>query len=310
MGTFARTVQDADSSALFAERIDTLMLNVGLRCDQACTHCHQSSSPLRTEVMSRDVMEAVAAVAGEVRPRLIDITGGAPELNPDIRYLLSLLCDAGHPVRMRTNLTALLAPEATGLVRLLADLKVSLLASFSGTTPGEIAPLRGDVFDRSLAALRLLGSVGYGREPGLRLEIAVNPPDDTLPEPQCVVQERFRTRLTDGLGVAFNDVLVITNVAVGRFRERLDQSGRLYSYTRQLRDAFNPETLPRLACRTCLEIAWDGTLWDCDFNLGRGIGLSEGLPTHVSRFDASLLARRPVRFAEHCFACTAMGGSG
>jgi radical SAM/Cys-rich protein len=310
MSAFARIVENADSSALFAKRIDTLMLNVGLRCDQTCTHCHQSSSPLRGEVMSRDIMESAAAVADEVRPQLVDITGGAPELNPDIRYLLTLLRDASHPVRLRTNLTALLAPEAAGLIDLLADREVSVLASLSGTTRREITPQRGDVFDRSLAALRLLGEVGYGRNPRLRLDIAVNPTDDTLPEPQCVVQERFRTRLTDGLGIPFNDALMITNMPVGRFRDRLDRSGRLDAYARELRDSFNPETLAHLACRTCLEIAWDGTLWDCDFNLGCGVGLAEGLPTHVSQFDAALLARRPVRFAEHCFACTAMAGSG
>ncbi|MDZ4168251.1 MAG: DUF3641 domain-containing protein [Coriobacteriia bacterium] len=310
MSAFVRTVQDADSSALNADRIDTLMLNVGLRCDQSCAHCHQSSSPQRTEAMPRDIMDASAAVADEVRPLLVDITGGAPELNPDIRYLLHLLRDAGHPVRLRTNLTALLSPEAEGLVELLAHREVAVLASVAGTTPHETAPLRGDVFDRSLVALRQLSEAGYGRDPRLRLDIAVNPPSDTLPEPPLAVEDRFRDELTGRLGIPFDDVLVITNTPVGRFRELLDRSGRLGSYAQELRDAFNPQTLPLLACRTCLVIAWDGTLWDCDFNLGRGVALTPGLPMHVAQFDGSLLARRPVHFAEHCFACTASAGSG
>jgi radical SAM/Cys-rich protein len=260
--------------------------------------------------MTRDIMDASAAVAAEVRPLLVDITGGAPELNPDIRYLLSLLRDAGHRVRLRTNLTALLSPEAEGLVDLLARREVAVLASLPATTPHETAPQRGDVFARSLAALRRLSEAGYGRDPRLRLDIAVNPPSDTLPEPQRVVEERFRAELTGRLGIPFDDALVITNTPVGRFRELLDRNGRLGAYSRELRDAFNPQTLPLLACRSCLVIAWDGTLWDCDFNLGRGVGLTPGLPMHVSQFDASLLARRPVHFAEHCFACTASAGSG
>lgn len=286
------------------------MLNVGLRCDQRCAHCHQSSSPQRTEVMPRDIMDAATAVAAEVRPLLIDITGGAPELNPDIRYLLSLLTDAGHPVRLRTNLTALLSPEAEGLVELLARREVAVLASFPGTTAAETAPQRGEVFDRSLVALRRLSAAGYGRDPRLRLDIAVNPPSDALPEPQRMVEARFREELTGRLGIPFDGTLVITNTPVGRFREHLDRNGGLESYSRGLRDAFNPQTLPLLACRTCLVIAWDGTLWDCDFNLGRGVGLSPGLPMHVSQFDSALLARRRVHFAEHCFACTASSGSG
>lgn len=310
MSAFARTIQDADSSALRADRIDTLMLNVGLRCDQCCAHCHQSSSPQRTETMSRDIMDACAAVADEVRPLLVDITGGAPELNPDIRYLLSLLRDAGHAVRLRTNLTALLSPEAEGLMDLLALREVAVLASVPGTSPHETAPQRGDVFQRSLVALRRLSEAGYGRDPRLRLDIAVNPPSDTLPEPQRVVEDRFREELTGRLGIPFDDALVITNMAVGRFRDSLDRRGELDSYARRLRDAFNPQTLSLLACRTCLVVAWDGTLWDCDFNLGHGVGLTPGLPMHVSEFDSSVLARRPVHFAEHCFACTASAGSG
>lgn len=310
MSAFVRTVQEADSSALRADRIDTLMLNVGLRCDQCCAHCHQSSSPQRTETMSRDIMDAAAAVADEVRPLLVDITGGAPELNPDIRYLLSLLRDADHSVRLRTNLTALLSPEAEGLMDLLARREVAVLASVPGTSAHETTPQRGDVFDRSLLALRRLSEAGYGRDPRLRLDIAVNPPSDTLPEPRRVVEDRFRAQLTGRLGIPFNDALVITNIAVGRFRDSLDRRGELDSYARRLRDAFNPQTLRLLACRTCLVVAWDGTLWDCDFNLGRGVGLTPGLPMHISEFDSSLLARRPVHFAEHCFACTASAGSG
>lgn len=310
MSAFARAVHHSDPSALRAVRIDTLMVNVGLRCDQACTHCHQSCSPQRTELMSTDVMDLVVSVADDVRPRLVDITGGAPELNPDIRHLLARLHGSGHPIRLRTNLTALLTPEADGLVATLADLEVSILASFPGITDDEFAAERGRGFAQALAALQRLSEAGYGRDRGLRLDLAVNRRADESALPDSAIEERFRHELTGRLGIPFDDVVVITNVPVGRFRERLEREHSLDAYILGLRDSFNPDTLPHLACRTCIDIAWDGTLWDCDFNLGCGIPLADGVPRHVSQFDTSVLESRPLRFAEHCFACTASTGSG
>ncbi len=286
------------------------MVNVGLRCDQACGHCHQSSSPDRTEVMSRDVMDAVARVADQVRPALVDITGGAPELNPDIGHLIGTVRGGGHAVRLRTNLTALLSAEATGLITYLAKNEVAILASVPMTPEAEVAAGRGPVFDRCLTALRLLAEAGFGSRPGPRLDIAVNPTQDAGPISQREIEAHFREELTGVRGITFDSVLVITNVPVGRYRESLRRGSNLDSYLRELREAFNPETLTHLSCRTCIEIAWDGTLWDCDFNLGHGVGLAPGMPSHVSEFDTSVLANRPVRFAEHCFACTALAGSG
>lgn len=310
MSAFVQTVERTDPAALRALGIQTLMVNVGLRCDQACAHCHQSCSPARTEVMGRNVMDAVIAVADEVRPELVDLTGGAPELNPDIRYLLAQLSDHGHPVTLRTNLTALLTPEAEGLIDLLAGLEVTVLASFPATAPDAFATERGPVFERSLDALRALNEAGYGRLPGLRLDLAVNRRADAPALADAEIESQFRRDLTDAHGIDFNGIMVITNVPVGRFRERLEREGALASYLAELRQSFNPATLPHLACRSCIEIAWDGTLWDCDFNLGRGLTLTEDLPHDVFEFDASALETRPLRFAEHCFACTAGVGSG
>jgi radical SAM/Cys-rich protein len=310
MSAFARAVHRSDPSALRAVRIDTLMVNVGLRCDQSCAHCHQSCSPQRTELMSTEVMDLVVSVADDVRPRLVDITGGAPELNPDIRHLLARLRGSGHPVRIRSNLTALLTPAAEGLIETLADLGISVLASFPGTTDAEFAAERGHVLAQALTALRRLSDAGYGRERELQLDLAVNRRADEPAVRDSAIEERFRRELTGRLGIPFDDVVVITNVPIGRFRERLEREHSLDTYLLGLRDSFNADTLPHLACRTCIDIAWDGTLWDCDFNLGHGIPLAEGVPQHVSQFDASVLATRPLRFAEHCFACTASAGSG
>ena len=309
MNAFARAVADADPRALHATAIDTLMLNVGLRCDQACAHCHQSCSPARTELMSRDVMDAALVVADTVRPALVDITGGAPELNPHLGYLLTRLHEGGHPIRLRTNLTALLSEEAEGLVELLVQVQAGVLASLPGTSAEEVAAQRGPVFDRALEALRRLAGAGYGTQPALWLGIAVNQRADAPLDP-ATLEQRFRAQLTGGLGIPFDELVLITNVPVGRFRQQLRGESNLDGYVRELRGAFNSETLPRLACRTCIVVAWDGTLADCDFNLGSGVPLARGLPRHVSEFDASVLTTRPVRFAEHCFACAADAGSG
>lgn len=310
MTQFTHTVRHADPDALHALRIDTVMVNVGLKCDQACAHCHLSCSPLRTERMTREVMDLVVAAIDDVRPNLVDVTGGAPELNPDLRYLLARLRDAGHAVRLRTNLTALLTPEAEGLVPALAEGGISVLASLPGATPEAVAGDRGPVLERALEALRLLNGAGYGSAPHLRLDIAINRRADEALEADGAIEDRFRRDLGDRLGIRFDGVIVITNVPVGRFRERLQREGGLGTYLSGLRDSFNADTLSHLACRTCLEIAWDGTLWDCDFNLGRGLPLADGLPRHISEFDAAVLSARPLRFAEHCYACTASAGSG
>lgn len=309
MNEFARSVHAIDASALNAVRIDTLMLNIGLRCNMACAHCHQSSSPLRTETMSREIMELSADIAREVRPGVVDITGGAPELHPDLCYLIALLGDAGLQVQLRTNLTALLERGSEGLVGFLARHGVRILASLPGSTAEETAALRGDVFASSIEALRALSSAGYGNDPSLRLDLAVNPPEARLPEPG-ERDERMRRMLAEEYGLGFDEIVVLANMPIGRFRDVLGRADDLGGYQQDLRDAFNPETVRELACRYTPEIAWDGTFSDCDFNLGAGMRVADGVPADVWHFDAGALATRPIRFAAHCFACTARAGSG
>ncbi len=309
MSEFLRCVEDIDTAATHAVRIDTLMVNIGLRCNMACAHCHQSSSPGRTEAMSAEDIETVARIAADIRPRLVDITGGAPELHPGLRRLVGLLTEAGVPTQIRTNLTALLEPEAVGLIEFLARNRVRILASLPGTSAHEPSPRQGDVFERCITVLRQLLDAGYGSKEGLRLDIAVNPVGVSLPDPRSL-EERFRAELEGDLGIPFEELIAITNVPVGRMAESLRRSGELGSYRQQLRLAFNPQTVDLLACRYSLEIAWDGTLSDCDFNLGAGLRVAPGVPAHISEFDLDTLATRPIRFADHCFACTADAGSG
>jgi radical SAM/Cys-rich protein len=308
MSEFAQSVSEISVDATRAVRIDTLMINLGLRCNMACSHCHQSSSPARTETMSMPLVEQAAGIAAQIRPSLVDITGGAPELQPGLRPLITLLAEANLPTQMRTNLTALLEPDAEGLIDFLAEHRVRLLASMPSPSAGE-ASIRGDVFSACASALNKLQDAGYTRDPELRLDIAYNPLGISLPQ-HDEIEARFRGELEDDLGLHYTELVAITNMPIGRMREALRASGELGTYRQSLRDAFNPRTVEHLACRRSLEIAWDGTFSDCDFNLAAGLRVADGVPSHVSEFDLEALTTRPIRFAEHCFACTAEAGSG
>ena len=312
---FARTVAEVHSSAAAPERVETLMLNVGLRCDLACEHCHHACSPQRVEVMSRDILQAALRFAERLRPALIDVTGGEPALYPHLRELLERAHAARLSLRVRTNLVALARPGAEDLPALFAGTGARVLASLPIGAAAETTGARGHAGitgDAALAALRMLSALGYGctsEGDALALDLACNPPCGELPRPQAELEAEFRDAL-EPLGVRFDHLLNITNVPVGRLGERLRATGRASAYEARLRDAFNPATVPALECRHGLEIAWDGTLWDCDFNLAAGVRPVAGPLTLATLADdpASLASRR-IGFGPHCFACTAGAGS-
>jgi radical SAM/Cys-rich protein len=295
------------------------MLNVTLRCDLACAHCHQSCSPSRKEEMSRTTMLQALGLARLVRPALVDVTGGEPELWPHLRELVTLARGAGHAVRVRTNLVALSRPDAADLPAFLAREGVAILASLPGTTAQSVAEQRGPAtFDTSLAVLRDLAALGYGDGGELTLDLAYNPPLGEHPRPESDLAERFRKALAPE-GARFNTLRAIANVPVGRYRQRLRAEDGLDDYVAGLAAAFNPSVAAALECRHGLTVGWDGTLSDCDFNLGAGMGLAEGPRTLAEALDAlqgangsealTDLTTRRIAFAPHCFACTADAGS-
>ena len=324
---FARTVAEVDANASVPGRVETLMLNVGLRCDLACAHCHHACSPARVEVMARETLRAAISFAEELRPELVDVTGGEPVLYPHLRDLLGLARAARLPLRVRTNLVALARPEAADLPALFAHTRTRVLASLPGGSAGDIADAPGRAsatWDRAIASLSTLASLGYGRRggdagdskdgnaedgDGLTLDLAHNPAYGELPRPQAELEAEFRAALLP-FGVRFDRLLTITNVPVGRLRERLAACGCADQYSALLRDAFNPAVVPELECRRGLEIAWDGTLWDCDFNLAARLPPTAGPLTLADLADhPSALVSRRIAFGPHCFACTAGAGS-
>jgi len=298
--------------AAHPERIESLMLNVGLRCDLACAHCHHACSPTRTEVMSRDTMLDALALAKTLQPELLDITGGEPELFAHLRELVTRGRAAEFAVRVRTNLVALMAPSAAELPGFFAEHGVALLASLAGTSAAEIAEQRGgeSTWHTSIQMLLQLAGLGYGTGGDLRLDIAYNPPFGQLVRAQHEVETEFRAAL-EPLGVRFDSVLTLPNVPIGRYRERLRAGGEYADYQALLSEAFNPAVARALECRHGLEVAWDGTLWDCDFNLGAGVRPAAGPITLAEALaDPGALADRRIGFGPHCFACTVGAGSG
>lgn len=307
---FERSITAVLPEAPYAERLELLQVNLGRRCNSTCTHCHQSCSPSCTEMMDEATLAAVSRIALDIRPALVDITGGSPELHPGLPALVSRLRSAGLRTRMRTNLTALLEPEAEGLIGHLAETGVELLASMPALTAEGYAGQRGGRLDSALAVLRRLNDEGWGRPGSLRLDLAV---DSSVYGSDCApgdLTARYRTELSSGLGIDFNDLVLITTMPIGRFRTALERRGEYESYLGGLAGRFNPATVGDLSCRTAIEIAWDGTLSDCDFNLGAGLRTARGEPAHISEFDAQRLAQRRIRFASHCWACAAGDGSG
>jgi radical SAM/Cys-rich protein len=307
LSDFEQRVAQHDESALYGVDLRTIMVNVTPRCNQSCRHCHLSCSPTRAELMSEDVMSRIAEIAEETRPALVDITGGAPEFHPGLVGFIGRLTEAGHRVQIRTNLTVLAESRFTGLPALFAAHRVDLLASMPCYTDRNVRAVRGDgVRDASIEVMRRLNDLGYGVDgSGLRLYLAYNPAGATLPEAQDSLEALFRNELADRFGVEFTGLRTITNMPVGRYRDWLVGQGAYDRYVRALEMSFNPDTLPHLMCRHQVEIAWDGRLYDCDFNLAEDAPLAEA----VWDFNANALAERRIIHGAHCFGCAAGAGS-
>jgi radical SAM/Cys-rich protein len=303
---FERRVLDETGACLRAESVDTFQVNVGLRCNQACAHCHLGAGPDRPEQMSWATMRQVVDAAQRAECELVDITGGAPELHPRLREFIASLRDEGLRVQMRSNLTAMLLDQ--DLPRFLREHNVHIVGSLPCYLEENVRDQRGEgVYDRSVEAVRRLNDLGYGAE--LPLQLVYNPVGPSLPPNQEELEADYRRELRRRFGIEFSGLLTITNMPLGRFRARLRYDGEEQEYYQLLMDAFNPATLDGLMCRRQVSVAWDGTLYDCDFNLSLGWPVDHGVRPHVSAFEPGLFARRRIVTGDHCFGCTAGHGS-
>jgi len=295
---------------LFSDAIQILQINLGLRCNQSCLHCHLDSSPERKETMDWPVMEMILRAAESSCCRLVDLTGGAPELNPFFRPFVSALGEKGFPVQVRTNLTVLLEPGLEDLPEFFQDQGVQLVASLPCYTQENVCAQRGrDAFESSIEAIRRLNALGYGCEPSLPLNLVYNPGGPFLPSLQLSLEEDYRRELAGRFGIHFTRLLTIANMPLGRFQKELVRTGSLESYMQLLRNSFNPATIDGLMCKRMVSIGWDGTLYDCDFNLAMALPVNHGAPDHIRTFMSAELRNRRIMTGEHCFGCTAGTGS-
>jgi radical SAM/Cys-rich protein len=307
---FEKTVFPEGTAGLHACRLDVLQVNLGLRCNQACAHCHLECSPDRPESMGRPVMSLVRSAAARIRPRLVDLTGGAPECHPRMREFVRELREDGHTVQLRTNLTALLLPGHEELPQFFRNHRVHLVASLPCYTEENVCAQRGaGTFGASIEASRRLNAVGYGDGGELTLDLVYNPGGAFLPGEQAALEAGYRRELDRAFGLRFSRLLTITNMPVGRFGASLRKEGKEEEYIRLLRNSFNPSTVPCLMCRSQVEVGWDGTLYDCDFNLALRLAVNHGAPSHIRDFDPAALEGRRIVTGPHCYACTAGAGS-
>jgi len=294
-------------------RLETLQVNLGYRCNQSCLHCHVNAGPTRTEEMSRETITDVLAFIGVARVRRLDLTGGAPELNPHFRDLVLRARELGVHVMDRCNLTILEEPGQEGLAEFLAAQRVEVVASLPCYQEDNVDRQRGaGVFERSIRGLRRLNALGYGVEgSGLVLNLVYNPQGPSLPPPQVALEEDYKRMLADGYGVVFNALFTLANMPIQRFGSTLVSKGQFNDYMTLLRAAHRDENLESVMCRSMISVDWQGAVYDCDFNQ------MLGLPMRVDGRDrlqlSDLIGRdvsgNPIAVRDHCYGCTAGQGS-
>lgn len=304
-------LEATDFPAIRRRKTETLQVNLGYKCNQSCLHCHVNAGPTRTELMARETVFEVVAFLKAAAVRTLDLTGGAPELNPHFRWFVGEVRRRERHVIDRCNLTILTTPGHSDLAEFLAANDVEVIASLPCYLEENCDRQRGEgVFQRSLAALRMLNAAGYARPGGrLSLHLVYNPVGPALPPEQTRLEAAYREQLRSRFGIEFNRLYTITNMPISRFLDDLLRSDRYEEYMQRLVAAFNPQAVAALMCRSTLSVDWRGRLYDCDFNQMLDLPLATGQPRHIREADPRKLGGRCVTTARHCYGCTAGAGS-
>ena len=302
-----------DFPAIRRNRLDTLQVNLGYKCNQSCLHCHVNAGPTRTEAMSRETIFEVIAYLKAAAIRTLDVTGGAPELNPHFRLLVKAARDLGVQVMDRCNLTILHEPGQETLADFLRDNDVEIVASLPCYLEENVDRQRGKgVFDASIRALQLLNEKGYGK-PGspLKLSLVYNPQGAALPPPQGPLEIDYRKHLGSHFGIEFSELYVLTNMPIQRFGSMLISKGNFEHYMDVLKNAYQPGNLDSVMCRSLLSVDWRGYVYDCDFNQMLGLPLAwKNKPrTHLRELMGMDIANNLIVVKDHCYGCTAGQGS-
>ncbi len=305
---FTQTLED-NKLSLKRDNTTTCQVNLGLLCNQVCKHCHLVAGPHRKEMMNHDTMDEVIAFQKRLQFDVIDLTGGAPEMNPDLGHLIQNVSPITPKVILRSNLSVLHDQENTDLLDILCQNQVSIVSSLPSLNLSQTDSQRGDgVFEKSIKALQILNELGYGKpETGLVLDLVSNPSGAFMPTPQESAEMRFRKVLKNKWEIVFNNLYTFANVPLGRFETWLKKTGKYDQYLEKLYSGFNSCTIEGLMCRTLISVSWDGYLFDCDFNLAAGLHSSDQ-KTHISQIKDRSFENETIVVANHCYACTAGSG--
>jgi len=304
---------DTDFPPIARRRLETLQVNVGYVCNQTCLHCHVNAGPTRTESMTRETADLVLAYLAASGATTLDVTGGAPEINPQFRHLVTAARRAGIRVIDRCNLTILSEPGYEDLAQFLAAEGVEIVASLPCYTPELVDRQRGaGVYERSIAGIQALNALGYGREgSGLTLDLVYNPQGPSLPPPQAKLEADYKRILGDKFGIEFNRLFTLANMPIQRFGSTLVTKGQFNSYMALLRGAHRDENLDGVMCRSLVSVDWQGYLYDCDFNqmLGLPLVVAGRKRPHLADVMDRDLDGNSIVVRDHCYGCTAGQGS-
>lgn len=311
---FAKKLKNIDLFPLKPTSIDVFQINMGKMCNQVCAHCHVDAGPDRKEIMTKETLQECLNAIKKSGIKTVDLTGGAPEMNPNFRWFVEEAFKLGCHIMVRCNLTIIVANKKYhDLPEFYKKHKVEVVSSLPFYNAKKTDSQRGDgVFDKSITALQMLNKVGYGVEgSGLVLNLVYNPSGAFMPPPQDGLEKQFKRKLKTDFEIDFNNLFAITNIPISRFLDFLIASGNFEGYMENLVNAFNPLAAEGVMCRNTISIGWDGYLYDCDFNqmLDLKVAVSQKEKQHVSDFDKQELTQRNIIVNEHCYGCTAGAGS-
>jgi len=310
--SFKDKLKEIDLFPLKPTGIDVFQINAGKMCNQVCTHCHVDAGPDRKEIMTKETFEQCLRILEKVDIKTVDITGGAPEMNPNFRWFVEECSKLGKHVIDRCNLTIIKAnPKYYDLPEFFAKHKVEVVSSLPYYSKKRTDNQRGDgVFEKSIEALQMLNAVGYGKEgTDLMLNLVFNPSGAFLPAPQEGLQADFKRQLKQKFDIDFNSLFAITNLPISRFLEYLIETGNYEGYMEKLVNAYNPEAAKGVMCRNTISVGWDGYLYDCDFNQMLELKVAVPKSQHLKDFDIDALVNRDIVLNQHCYGCTAGAGS-
>ncbi|MCR8666691.1 arsenosugar biosynthesis radical SAM protein ArsS [Aestuariibaculum sp. M13] len=310
--TFKAKISETNQFPIKAKKLEILQINVGYMCNQTCNHCHVDAGPDRKEIMSKDTMLQCLEVIKNTGAHTLDLTGGAPEMNPHFRWFVDEASKAGiKDFIVRSNLTIITANKKHhDLPEFFKNHNVHVVSSMPHWTKGKTDKQRGDgVFDASLKALKMLNDVGYGiPDSNLKLDLVYNPSGAFLPGNQMAMEKDFKKALFDDFGIHFHNLFALTNLPISRFLDYLIASENYEDYMYALVEAFNPNAVKNVMCTNTISVSWDGYLYDCDFNQMLELPVNS-IAKHISEYNENLLEGRDIVISQHCYGCTAGAGS-